>query len=233
MAIGKALSLLEEKLGYHFSDPSLLENALTHASYANECEARGIHLPSNERLEFLGDAVLQIVISHYLYLENKDFAEGDLTMVRRHLVCTKTLSEIALSLSLGEFLHLGNGEEANACRTRPKILADAMEAVFGAMYLDDAERSREVILSLLISHIPLSRAPNEDAKTRLQQLVEQDGASELTYEIEREDGPDHDKLFTVIAKINNNTVGRGSAGSKKDAEMQAAAAALSLFGIKA
>jgi ribonuclease-3 len=213
-------------------DSTLLENALTHASYANECEARGIHLPSNERLEFLGDAVLQIVISHYLYLENKNLAEGDLTMVRRHLVCTKTLSEIALSLSLGEFLHLGNGEEANACRTRPKILADAMEAVIGAMYLDNAERAREVLLSLLIPHMPLSRAPIEDAKTRLQQLVEQDGTSELSYEVEREDGPDHDKVFTVIAKINNNTVGRGKAGNKKDAEMKAAAAALVLFGIK-
>lgn len=232
MAIGKDLSLLEKRLGYRFSDPVLLENALTHASYANECEARGIHLPSNERLEFLGDAVLQIVISHYLYLENKTLAEGDLTRVRRQLVCTKTLSEIALSLSLGDYLHLGNGEEANACRTRPKVLADAMEAVIGAMYLDDAEKCRSVLLALLIPHIPLSHAPIEDAKTRLQQLVEQDGASDLSYEVEREDGPDHAKTFTVVAKINNNTVGRGSASSKKDAEMQAAAAALSLFGIK-
>ena len=232
MAIGKALSFLEEALGYHFRDPALLENALTHASYANECEARDIHLPSNERLEFLGDAVLQIVISHYLYLENKNLAEGDLTMVRRHLVCTKTLSEIATSLSLGDYLHLGNGEEANACRKRPKVLADAMEAVIGAMYLDDEEKCREVLLSLLIPYIPLSRTPMEDSKTRLQQLVEQDGTSELSYEVEREDGPDHDKSFTVIAKINNNTVGRGIAKSKKDAEMKAAAAALALFGIK-
>lgn len=232
MAIGKALSFLEEALGYHFRDPALLENALTHASYANECEARDIHLPSNERLEFLGDAVLQIVISHYLYLENKNLAEGDLTMVRRHLVCTKTLSEIATSLSLGDYLHLGNGEEANACRKRPKVLADAMEAVIGAMYLDDEEKCREVLLSLLIPYIPLSRTPMEDSKTRLQQLVEQDGTSELSYEVEREDGPDHDKRFTVIAKINNNTVGRGIAKSKKDAEMKAAAAALALFGIK-
>ena len=182
MAIGKALSFLEEALGYHFRDPALLENALTHASYANECEARDIHLPSNERLEFLGDAVLQIVISHYLYLENKNLAEGDLTMVRRHLVCTKTLSEIATSLSLGDYLHLGNGEEANACRKRPKVLADAMEAVIGAMYLDDEEKCREVLLSLLIPYIPLSRTPMEDSKTRLQQLVEQDGTSELSYD---------------------------------------------------
>ena len=230
MAIGKSLSLLEERLGFRFSDPALLENALTHASYANECEARGIRLPSNERLEFLGDAVLQIVISHYLYLENKSLAEGDLTKVRRHLVCTKTLSEIARSLSLGEYLHLGNGEEVTACRTRPKVLADAMEAVIGAMYLDDAERCRRVLLSLLIPHILF--ASSEDAKTRLQQLVEQDGTSVLTYEVESESGPDHDKQFTVVAKINNNTVGRGMAGNKKDAQMQAAAAALVLFGIK-
>ena len=230
MAIGKSLSLLEERLGFRFSDPALLENALTHASYANECEARGIRLPSNERVELLGDAVLQIVISHYLYLENKSLAEGDLTKVRRHLVCTKTLSEIARSLSLGEYLHLGNGEEVTACRTRPKVLADAMEAVIGAMYLDDAERCRRVLLSLLIPHILF--ASSEDAKTRLQQLVEQDGTSVLTYEVESESGPDHDKQFTVVAKINNNAVGRGTAGNKKDAQMQAAAAALVLFGIK-
>lgn len=232
MAIGKALSGLEERLGFRFSDASLLENALTHASYSNECEARGIHLPSNERLEFLGDAVLQIVISHYLYLDDKTLAEGDLTRIRRHLVCTKTLCEIAMSLSLGEYLHLGNGEEANGCRGRQKVLADAMEAVIGAMYLDDAKRCEEKLLSLLVPYIPSSFGAVEDAKTRLQQLVEQDGASELVYEVESEVGPDHAKCFTVVAKVNNNTVGRGTAGNKKDAEMQAAAAALALFGIR-
>jgi ribonuclease-3 len=232
MSIGKALSGLEERLGYKFKDCALLENALTHASYSNECEARGIRLPSNERLEFLGDAVLQIVISHYLYLENKLLAEGDLTRIRRHLVCTKTLYEIALSLSLGEYLHLGNSEEANGCRSRPKVLADAMEAVIGAMYLDDPESARKILLALLVPHIPDSFGTVEDAKTRLQQLVEQDGASDLVYEVEKEVGPDHDKRFTVVAKVNNNAVGRGTAGSKKDAEMQAAAAALALFGIK-
>ena len=232
MSIGKDLSHLEERLGYTFKDSSLLENALTHASYANECEARGIRLPSNERLEFLGDAVLQIVISHHLYLENKLLAEGDLTRIRRGLVCTKTLYAIALSLSLGDYLHLGNGEEANGCRSRPKVLADAMEAVIGAMYLDDPVRCREILLSLLIPHIPETLGSSEDAKTRLQQLVEQDGSSELVYEVEQAVGPDHDKRFTVVAKVNNNTVGRGTATSKKDAEMQAAAAALALFGIK-
>ncbi len=231
MAIGKSLSELEEKLGFRFRDSSLLENALTHASYSNECEQKGISLPSNERLEFLGDAVLQIVISHYLYDENKMLAEGDLTRVRRQLVCTKTLGEIAHSLSLGEYLHLGNGEEATDCRSRTKVLADAMEAVIGAMYLDDEKKCREVLLSLLIPYIPEARGRIEDAKTRLQQLVEQDGSSELVYEVEREDGPDHAKSFTLVAKINNNVVGRGCAGSKKEAEMQAADAALRLFGI--
>lgn len=231
MAIGKALSALEEKLGFCFGDPGLLENALTHASYSNECEQKGIHLPSNERLEFLGDAVLQIVISHYLYDENKMLAEGDLTRVRRELVCTKTLGEIARGLSLGEYLHLGNGEEATDCRDRTKVLADAMEAVIGAMYLDDADRCRETLLSLLLPFIPAARGRIEDAKTRLQQLVEQDGSSELAYEVERTEGPDHAKRFTVVARINNNTVGRGTASSKKEAEMQAADAALRLFGI--
>lgn len=120
MSIGKALTGLEAELGYVFKDSALLENALTHASYSNECEARGIRLPSNERLEFLGDAVLQIVISHYLYREHRSLAEGDLTRIRRHLVCTKTLSEIALSISLGAYLHLGNGEEANGLPHPPK-----------------------------------------------------------------------------------------------------------------
>lgn len=235
MAIGKDIIELQAVLGYLFTDISFLELALTHSSYTNEQRARGINTSSNERLEFLGDAVLELVISEYLYSNFKKYREGALTKMRQSLVCEKTLSKIAAEISLGEYLNLGNGEENSDCRSRPKILADALEAVFGAIYLDAGERGvercRGVILSLYSEELfGLSSSHNTDYKTRLQQLTEQDGTALLEYRIMGQVGPEHDKIFTVAAFVNNNEVGRGSASSKKDAEMLAAKEALALFG---
>ncbi len=236
MAIGKSFDELERKLKYVFSNPKYLENALTHSSYSNEYKSRGLSLPSNERLEFLGDAVLQIAISEYLYDNFKSYGEGRLTRMRQVLVCEKTLARIARSINLGEYIHLGRGEE-NDCRTRPKVLADTLEAVLGAIFIDDRDNNKEkyksVIASLFENEISKSEAlGTQDCKTMLQQFIEQDGSATLEYEVIDESGPEHQKVFTVVAKVNNNVVGKGVAHSKKDSEMQAAKDALLLFGFK-
>ena len=235
MSIGKEIIALQDAIGYEFSDIAYLENALTHSSYSNEQKSRGILLESNERLEFLGDAVLQSVISKYLYNNYKKYTEGTLTKMRQYLVCEKTLSKIAAEINLGDYLNLGKGEEINGCRQRPKVLADALEAVFAAIYLDsvdDPSVHESVLLELFSETLSgLDDSFEGDYKTMLQQLVEKDGASELVYEVISEEGPEHNKRFTVVALINNNEVGRGKAKNKKDAEMQAAKVALKLFGI--
>lgn len=235
MSIGKEIIALQDAIGYEFSDIAYLENALTHSSYSNEQKSRGILLESNERLEFLGDAVLQSVISKYLYKNYKKYTEGTLTKMRQYLVCEKTLSKIAAEINLGDYLNLGKGEEINGCRQRPKVLADALEAVFAAIYLDsvdDPSVHESVLLELFSETLSgLDDSFEGDYKTMLQQLVEKDGASELVYEVISEEGPEHNKRFTVVALINNNEVGRGKAKNKKDAEMQAAKVALKLFGI--
>ncbi len=235
MAIGKEIFELEEKIGYKFNDIKLLETALTHASYSNEKKSRGMNFESNERLEFLGDSVLELVISRNLYDSYKNRAEGQLTKMRQHLVCEKTLSKIATSISLGDYLNLGKGEEQTDCRNRKKVLADAIEALFAAIYLDSGEELSEckrVILTLMKNEIEnASNMQKGDYKTMLQELIEKDGSGELVYEVTDESGPEHDKTFTVKASVNNNTVGVGTSKSKKDAEMIAAREALLLFGV--
>ncbi len=236
MAIGKEIIALQDVIGYSFNDIVYLENALTHSSYSNEQKSRGITVESNERLEFLGDAILQAVVSKYLFANYKKYAEGTLTKMRQYIVCEKTLAKIAAEIALGDYLNIGKGEEINGCRMRPKVLADALEAVFAAVYLDSAEKDaslhEEVILTLFKGVFEgLSDSFNGDYKTMLQQLVEKDGSAELVYEVVSEDGPEHNKRFTVVAKINNNIVGTGEAKNKKDAEMQAARLALKLFGV--
>ena len=235
MAIGKEFTLLEKRIGYKFNDYSKLQTALTHSSYSNELRGRGLNLPSNERLEFLGDAVLEITISEYLYSNYKELDEGTLTKMRQHLVCEKTLSKIAAEIELGDYINLGRGEELTDCRRRPKVLADALEAVFAAVYLDAKDSGqdfREVILSLIRGEIDNATFMKRgDYKTRLQELVEKDGSATLEYVVTEESGPEHDKTFTVVAKVNNNVVGTGASKSKKDAEMRAAKMALELFGV--
>lgn len=236
MAIGKKFDTLENNLRYNFFNPSYLENALTHSSYSNEYKLKGLNLPSNERLEFLGDAVLEMVISEYLFDNFKSYGEGKLTRIRQYLVCEKTLAKVANSINLGDFIHLGRGEESD-CRTRPKVLADAMEAVIAAIFIDcrckNTDEYKKVIISLFSEEIRnASMASTPDYKTMLQQFVEKDGSASLDYEVVGENGPEHKKEFTVVAKVNNNIVGTGKAFSKKAAEMKAAKSALSLFGFK-
>ena len=236
MAIGMDVIGLQKKIGYSFKDLSYLDQAMTHSSYTNEQRVKGISAPSNERLEFLGDAVLQIAISEYLYENFKKYREGALTKMRQRLVCEKTLAKIAKGLALGDYLILGHGEEQNGCRTRPKILADALEALIGAVYLDSRravnDEATKVVLYLFSEEIISESAMQKsDFKTMLQQLAEQDGSALLEYKTVCESGPEHDKIFEVAAFINNNEVGRGVGQTKKDAEMQAAKKALELFGV--
>ena len=235
MALGKEALELAEKIGYSFKDLSYLEAALTHSSYTNEMRKRGIRADSNERLEFLGDAVLEIVISEYLYSNFAKYREGALTKMRQQLVCEKALARVADRISLGDYLNIGNGEEIANLRQRPKLLADALEALFAAVYLDSRsvgnDSYKDVILSLMGDEIGLAAAQKTDYKTMLQQLVEQEGTSLLEYRLVSEEGPEHDKHFTAEAVINNNVVGIGCAQTKKEAEMQAARLALRLFGV--
>lgn len=235
MALGKDPLSLAAEIGYTFSDISFLDAALTHSSYTNELRSRGMKADSNERLEFLGDAVLQLVISEILYSSYSKYREGALTKMRQQLVCEKTLARIAKKIRLGDYINLGNGEEASDCRKRPKILADALEALIAAIYLDCCQRGNDgyktVVLSLFDDEIKSSSRERTDFKTRLQQLAEQDGASLLEYRVVLEEGPEHNKCFTVAAFINNNEVGRGVGKTKKLAEMNAAKMALKLFGV--
>ena len=236
MAIGRNIFELEDILGYKFSDISYLENALTHSSYTNEQRTRGISVRSNERLEFLGDAILGAVVSEYLYSSFIKYREGALTKMRQRVVCEDTLAKIASRINLGDYLNLGNGEEHNGCRTSPKVLSDAMEAVIAAMYLDSREQGtdyKNCVLNLFKEEIDsIAKLQNTDYKTLLQQLVEQDGSSVLEYRTVEESGPEHNKAFTVVAYVNNNEVGRGVARKKQTAEMQAAKVALALFGVQ-
>ena len=235
MAIGADIFELSDRIGYRFNDISLLECAVTHSSYTNEQRVKGIRAVSNERLEFLGDAVLQIVVSEYLYSNYKKFREGALTKMRQRLVCEKTLAAAAERIDLGRFLNVGNGEERGDCRSRPKVLADAFEALIGAVYLDCTQGGyddyRRITLDLLESELADSVTRSTDYKTMLQQLIEQDGSAVLEYRVASEVGPEHEKTFTVEAFINNNKVGEGTAPTKKEAEMQAARMALGLFGV--
>lgn len=235
MALGKDVIELQNKISYRFADLSYLDAALTHSSYTNEMRSKGIKAESNERLEFLGDAVLQLVISEHLFKNNSKHREGALTKMRQQLVCEKTLAAVAKKLQLGEYINLGNGEELGDCRSRPKILADALEALIAAVYLDSlsvgSEEYKRVVLDLFKEEIKCSYLQRTDFKTKLQQLAEQDGAAILEYRIISEEGPEHNKRFTVAAYINNNEVGVGNGRTKKHAEMQAAKMALRLFGV--
>lgn len=228
MSKDTTLQELEGKIGYHFRDPELLMTALTHSSYTNE---KGD--PSYERLEFLGDAVLQIIVSRYLYERFAAVPEGLLTKYRQSLVCEATLARIALSFSLGEHLRLGKGEALGKGRFRPSILADVMESLLAAVYLDGGMAAAEpLLLSLMQGELEnCVRNSEGDYKTRLQQLVEQDGTETLEYAVTDRRGPDHAPIYTIEARINSNVVGSGQGHSKHEAEQAAAKEALRLFGI--
>ena len=216
---------LEETLGYTFHDRSLLENALTHSSYANENRFKGCQ--SNERLEFLGDSVLGMVTADYLFRTHPDLPEGDLTRTRAALVCEESLVVVAEELGLGAYLHLGRGEEAGGGRQRPSIRADAVEAVLAAVYLDGGIGSaRKIIQKYILSREVAGLTKPRDHKTALQELVQRESGQVLRYRLVREEGPDHDKRFFVEVDLNGSPVGTGSGRSKKEAEQMAAKAAI-------
>ena len=214
---------LESKLGYTFHDRKLLENALTHSSYANE--NRG-GLSSNERLEFLGDSILGMVTADYLYKKHPDLPEGDLTRTRAAFVCEESLVEVADQLGLGAYLKLGRGEEAGGGRQRPSIRADAVEAVLAAVYLDGGLPEARKIVQRFILDKEAEKAASRDYKTALQEFVQRESGQVLTYQLVGESGPDHAKVFTVAVELNGREIGRGSGHSKKEAEQMAARAAL-------
>lgn len=214
---------LEKKLGYRFRDRALLDEALNHSSYANE--HRG-GLGSNERLEFLGDSVLGFVSAEHLFRKHPDLPEGDLTRMRASLVCEQSLYEVARELELGSYLKLGRGEEAGGGRERQSILADAMEAVFAAVYLDGGiEAVRELILRVLLNQAADSQE-RKDYKTTLQEVVQRRSGQVLTYHMISQSGPDHNKTFLFEVRLNEESVGRGTGRSKKEAEQAAAKDAL-------
>ena len=215
---------LEEKLGYTFQDPSLLENALTHSSRANE--SRGA-LRSNERLEFLGDSVLGMVVADHLYRNHPDLPEGELTRIRSVLVCEESLVEVAQDLSLGSYLRLGRGEEAGGGRNRPSIQADAVEALLAAVYLDGGIGSvRKVIQTYILCRESSVLTKARDHKTVLQELVQRESGQILQYQLVGEEGPDHAKRFFIEVVLNGASIGSGSGHSKKEAEQMAAQAAI-------
>ena len=210
---------LERGLGYVFSGKALLENALTHSSYANE-RKRG---SSNERLEFLGDSILGFVVADFLFRSNPDKPEGDLTRIRADLVCERNLAKAANSIALGKYLLLGHGEEHGGGRSRDSILADAMESVLAAAYLDGGfSAAKGIVERLILSDIPQGRPGNFDYKTMFQELVQREKDQQIHYVLTGEQGPDHDKLFMVDVLLNGKVVGHGQGRSKKKAEQAAA-----------
>lgn len=220
---------LEDKIGYQFKNKNLLLQALTHSSYANEGKKHG---RNNERLEFLGDSVLSVIVAKHLFLKYKDIPEGELTKLRASLVCEKALDVFAQQLGLGEYLRLGKGEEMTGGRSRPSILADAFEAVIAALYLDGGyQAAQKFVLSFIPENLDVKSANQlADYKTTLQEIIQQNREEKIEYVLADEKGPDHAKVFTAEVLLNSNVIGVGEGSSKKQAEQNAAKEALKLMG---
>lgn len=220
----EAIGRLEEKIAYRFQDDRLLRQALTHSSYANELKIN--KYGDYERLEFLGDAVLEFVSSDFLYRQREETAEGDLTKLRASMVCEPALAYCAREFALEQYILLGKGEEATGGRKRDSIVSDVMEALIGAIYLDGGiEEASAFIHRFILSDLE-NKQLFYDAKTILQELVQQGNEGELRYELVREEGPAHDKIFEVEAYVGEQKVGQGVGHSKKAAQQQAAYQAL-------
>ncbi len=216
---------LETAIGYQFKNIQLLHNALTHSSYANERWHNS--LLSNERLEFLGDSVLGMLVAEYLYHTFPNRPEGELTRMRADMVCEQTLAAAANRIGIGAHLLLGHGEEQGGGRSRSSILADAMESVIAACFLDGGiEAALKVVKQFILVEVPVTKLHNADYKTALQELVQQKKNQVLTYTLVGQSGPDHDKKFDVEVSLNGTVVGKGSGSSKKRAEQMAASSAI-------
>ena len=208
---------LENAIGYRFRNIQLLQNALTHSSYANERWHNS--LLSNERLEFLGDSVLGMLVAEYLFRTFPDRPEGELTRMRADMVCEQTLAAAANKIGIGDYLMLGHGEEQGGGRKRASILADAMESIIAACFLDGGiQAALQVVQKFILVEVPVTRLHNVDYKTKLQELVQQKKNQVLTYALVGESGPDHDKHFEVEVSLNGKVVGTGGGSSKKRAE---------------
>lgn len=222
----------ENKIGYTFKNKDLLHEALSHSSYANENKHHGRN--SNERLEFLGDSVLSIVVSEHLFTHFKHLPEGELTKIRASLVCEKALFEFSKKIDLGHHLLLGKGEENSGGRERPSIVSDAFEAVIAAIFLDGG---MEVAAKYVLSFIPKNLDANsakalQDYKTMLQEIIQRNPEERVEYVLANQIGPDHDRKFVVNVCLNSNVIGTGEGHSKKQAEQAAAKEALKLMGVK-
>jgi ribonuclease-3 len=231
MSEEKAFCLLEEEIKYKFSDKNLLRVALTHPSYCNENRKRGFSV-SNQRSEFLGDSILSVITAEFLFNRFTEEDEGFLTRTRAALVCEDTLATFANRIALGDYMLFGNGEERNGGRNRTSNLEDAFEALAAAMYLDGGfECVKKFFLPLVHSQVEtiFSMHRFNDPKSLLQEIVQQNGET-LQYEKVGESGPDHDKRFTCVVKLNSNVIGKGEGKRIQEAEMNAARDALSLFG---
>ena len=216
---------LEDKIGYRFQNRALLETALTHSSYANE---RHGECESYERLEFLGDSVLGLVTAEYLFTRRVQLPEGRMTRLRAELVCEASLHKTALALGLGGYMRLGKGEEHTGGRERPSILADMVEAIIAALYLDSGmEEAKRFIMANILQDVEFGESHRSlDYKTQLQELVQRRSNQVITYSLVEESGPDHNKTFTFEVLINGVSSGRGSGKTKKEAEQMAACRAL-------
>ena len=217
---------LQGTIGYKFQDEQLLQRAITHSSYANE--KKSPEIKCNERLEFLGDSVLGFLVARYLFQADPDMPEGDLSRARAGLVCESSLEQVARSIQLGRYLRLGRGEETAGGRERPSILADATEALLGAIYLDGGidEAAAFIRRFLLIKPNLKKNTLLSDYKTALQEYIQRDKDKTVSYRLVDETGPDHAKIFTCEVLVNDEVLGRGEGTSKKAAEQKAACAAL-------
>ena len=211
---------LQDRIDYHFKDVSLLFLALTHSSYANEYRLHKIH--HNERLEFLGDAVLEIVSSDFLYRNFPDMAEGQMSRKRASLVCEPTLAYCARQIDLGDYLFLGKGEDMNGGRRRDSILSDALESVIGAIYLDSGiESAGKFIMSFILNDMD-NKVMFHDSKTHLQEILQKDHCEPISYELVGTHGPEHDRIFTMQVRVGDKVIGTGSGHTKQAAGQEAA-----------
>ena len=237
MAYVTSVKSLEARLGHTFKDRTLINRALTHSSHSNETGERNHHLLCNERLEFFGDSVLSLVVSRYLYNHYINEPEGDLTCMRKDVVCAPALARYARKIGLGACLLLGVGEDRNGGRDNENILADAFEAVLAALYIDTGY-SLDAVADFLLPLVEEDlreyevKGTDRDYKTPLQQFIQQTEGDHLEYVLIHEEGPDHMKTFEVEARLNSNVIGRGKGRSKRKAEQAAAKDAMALFGVK-
>lgn len=232
MSVEKNIEYLSQRLGITWEQPSLLKEALTHSSYAYENKGKK-EIKHNERLEFLGDAVLELITSEYLFTKCPEKPEGELTKMRAKVVCEPSLAEVSRKLNLGQCMFMGKGEERSGGRTRPSILADVFEAVLGALYLDKGYAvARDFALRELAGVIRgvLSGRHGRDCKTELQEFVQQRYSEPVKYHLLHEEGPDHNKTFTVTVSHRGRVLGKGQGHSKKEAEQHAARMALDYLG---